>query len=83
MKVWYFMGEFLVALIAQLEDDDKRWGDTWIKRPRKGQEDRIIKRINEYYFEYQEKGTPIPWLKVVGEAMIGWIRDNNPELWPE
>ena len=81
MKVWDFMNEFIDALTGQLEDDDKRWGDTWLKRVRGGQEQRIESDINNYFDQYRNGGTPIPWLKVAGLAMIAWIRDNHPEIW--
>lgn len=83
MHVWDFFGEFAWALFDQLKQDNVRWGDTWLKRTRKGQEDRIFERLNEYYSDFKQNGTPIPWLKVVGEAMIGWIREQHQEYWPE
>lgn len=68
--------KFIAVLTAQVEADQKRWGDTWRKRPREGQEDRIFHRFMDYYDQWKNAGTPIPWLKVAGEALIGWAREN-------
>jgi len=83
-------------LRAQLASDDKRWGDTWLKRPKKGQADRVYERIREYYMDARmaeklldmTKEEPtfidsLPWLKITGEALIGWIRERYPEEFPE
>jgi len=83
MKVWDFLDEFMKAFKIQLENDDSRWGDTWLKRTRKGQEERTIKEFNDYFDKYLNVGTPIPWLKVIGNALICWIREQHPEIWKE
>ncbi len=83
MKIWDFFDEFIKALREQLESDDSRWGDTWLHRTRKGQEDRTIKTFNDYFDQYQKAGTPIPWLKIIGNALICWIRERHPEIWKE
>ena len=77
--VWDYMSEFVKALTTQLESDEKRWGDTWKKRVKLGQETRIYNDITDYYDQWESGGTPIPWLKVAGLAMIAWIRDQSPE----
>jgi hypothetical protein len=83
MKVWDFMKEFTNALEKQLADDDARWGDTWLKRTRQGQEERTITEFNNYFDKYLNAGVPIPWLKIIGNAMICWIREQHPEIWKE
>jgi hypothetical protein len=75
--------EFVKALREQLKKDDARWGSTWIDRPRKGQEERTIKAIQGYFGEYIYNNEPIPWLKVAGNALICWYRENHPEIWKE
>jgi hypothetical protein len=80
-KVWDFMNEFVTALQAQLESDDARWGNTWLNRTREGQEERTIVEFNNYFDKYINAGEPIPWLKIVGNAMICWIREQHPEMW--
>jgi len=74
------MSEFTTALFAQLEEDHERWGDTWRQRDIQGQEERIFAKLREYYDQWKNAGTPIPWLKVAGLAMIGWIRTERPEV---
>lgn len=36
IHVWDYLKEFSEALQNQLEDDEKRWGNTWLKRTREG-----------------------------------------------
>lgn len=72
-----YLPEFMEALKTQLEDDFKRWGDVWKYRTRSGQEERIFARYAEYYNDYQFRGVPIPWLKIVGEALIAWVREQH------
>lgn len=79
--VWDFIKEFSEALQEQLEQDEKRWGNTWLQRGKSNQEFRIQEHIDTYFDQYREVGKPIPWLKIAGLAMIGWIRENHPELW--
>lgn len=81
VKVWDFMPDFLMALRAQLEEDDVRWGDTWLKRLPDGQEERTEEVFNGYFAGWRDKGIPVPWLKVAGGALICWIRDEHPEMW--
>lgn len=83
MKVWDFFPEVMSALEDQLEEDDKVHGDEWLKRTRKGQEDRIFDRLDNYYMDWFLNEVPIPWLKIIGLAMIGWLREKHPEVWPE
>lgn len=80
MNVWDFMKEFSEALQSQLESDQKRWGNTWLQRPMKGQEVRIAERISSYFDQWKNANTPVPWLKIAGLAMIAWIRENHPEI---
>lgn len=83
MHVWDYLQEFSKALQKQLESDEERWGNTWLKRSIDGQEERTIAKYNDYFDQYEEKEQPLPWLKIAGGAMICWIRENHPELWKE
>lgn len=83
LKLWDFIFEFFNALLAHLKEDDKRHGDTWLLRTRKGQEERIFDRFDEYYQDWAQKEVPIDWLAVAGNAMIAWLREKHPEIWPE
>ena len=83
MKVWDFLPEFVSALEAQLKSDELRWGDTWLKRTRKGQNERTIKSLRDKFDQFENVGQQVPWLKVAGEALICFIRENHPEIWPE
>jgi hypothetical protein len=74
-----FLPEITGALAKQLVKDQERWKDTWKKRPREGQEDRIYARFRDYYDQWKNAEVPIPWLKIIGEALIGWMRENHPE----
>ena len=70
-----YLPEFFEALTNQINSDEKRWGDTWKNRPLEGQEDRIFARFKDYKDQLDFAGTPIPWLKVAGEALIAYIRE--------
>lgn len=79
-KLTDYLGEFAEALHKQLIADEKRWGDTWRKRPKEGQEDRTAARYQDYWDRFKNGGEPIPWLKVIGGAYICWLREVHPEL---
>lgn len=96
MKPSDFLDEFVKELRAQLESDNERWGDTWLKRPKKGQADRMFDRVFEYYRDtcladqlndsFDQGATfhdSLPWLKITGESLIGWIRERYPEHFPD
>ena len=78
-KLVEFVGEFAEELTAQLEKDQLRWGDTWKRRPRENQEARAMARFQDYFDQWKNAGTPMPWLKIAGEALIAWVRENHPE----
>lgn len=82
-----FIPEFTEALVAQLQADNERWAetegaDTWLtKREIVGQEARIMGRYIAYWHAYVNDGTPVPWLKITGLALIAFIREQHPEMW--
>lgn len=75
----YFKHEFFPKMLAQMEYDNERWGDTWLMQSRTGQEENIRKRLDEYfdYFEQFEKN--IPWFRIVGYAVIAQAREDHPD----
>lgn len=83
MNTWDFLPEFVAALRAQLESDEQRWGATWRHRDVGGQNERIFARLRDYYDQWRATGTPIPWLKVAGLALIAWVRETHPEVLEE
>jgi len=80
-KTWDYIQEFSDALKNQLEEDDKRWGDTWLQRIPEGQEIRIEEHIKTYFDQFRNASRPIPWLMIAGLTLIAWVRENHPELW--
>lgn len=78
-KLLDYFEEFMKAFFVSLEDDQKRWGDTWKGRSREGQEQRVYARYRDYYDQFANAGVPIPWLKVCGEAFICWVRENHSD----
>ena len=76
VKTWDFLQEFTEALKDQLIADDLRWGDAWLEKPIAEQELHIMDHIYAYEEAFQDNGTPIPWLKIAGLALIAWIREN-------
>ena len=81
-KLVEFLPDFIEAFTKQLESDQDRWGNTWLNRTREGQEQRIEDDYKNYFDQYKYADKPVPWLKVIGNAYIAWIRDNHPELFP-
>jgi hypothetical protein len=75
-----FLPETFEAVKEQLVEDEKRWGDTWMHRPREGQEDRTIARFRDYFDQWEKAGVPIPWEKIIGGAHICMVRENHPEI---
>ncbi len=65
------------SLQMQLENDDIRWGDTWKKRPIKGQFERTKARFRDYVDQFnntEKKDKLFPWLKVMGGEIICLVR---------
>jgi hypothetical protein len=82
-KVYDFLDEFVAAFRKQLESDQERWGNTFLKRTRNGQEERTIRQFNDRFDKYLNGNQPIPWMKIAGDAYIAWVREQHPEIWPE
>lgn len=65
----------------QLYEDEKRYGDTWKERGLvyKGmnQETRWFYKMQDYFEDFMNNGTPIPWDKVIGEAHICKVREKK------
>ena len=84
-----YLPEFIEEFEKQLASDQARWGDTWKKRPigdmngQGDQVDRSMQRFRDYYDMYKgSKGAVnMPWLKVVGEAFICWVRERHPDTY--
>ena len=83
MKIWEILPEVMKAMEEQFHADDVRWGDTWLKRTRKGQEERTIRNFNDKFDKYINAGQPINWLAIAGGAMICSYRERHPEIWKE
>jgi len=83
MNTWDFLEEFEFVFRTQLTEDTKRWGDTWLKRPRKGQEVRTIENYRNKFDKFLNAGEPIDWMKIIGDAYICWVRERHPEIWKE
>jgi len=75
----YFKNEFIPKMLSQLDYDNLRWGDTWLMRPSRPQEIDFQEHINIYIEYFQHFGKKVPWLKVVGYAIIAQAREDHPE----
>ena len=83
IKVTDFMEEFVEALTKQLDSDYEHSGVTGLGLTKLGQEHRFLNLLDDYFYEWDMKGTSMPWLKIAGNAMIAWIRENHPEMFPK
>lgn len=79
-KLTDFMDEFVPALIAHLKGKESHWGNTWLKRSRATLRTRLSAHLMDKCERSLNGDIPIDWLSVVGDAMIGWIRENHPEI---
>mgnify|MGYP003594077215 CR=1 FL=1 len=75
-----YIPDLAKALAEQLDFDQNHWGDTWKKRERNGQELRTKARFDDYFDKFVNAGIPVPWLKIIGGALICWVRDLEAEL---
>jgi len=71
--------EVAELLKAQFVSDRERKGDEWRHLPKEGQAHRIADRFDHYFGQHAWYGAPMPWLKVMGLAMIGLVREIHPE----
>lgn len=79
-KTTDFLDDFVAVLRKDLERGDEKWGDTWLQRPREGQVERIRKYVMDLFDQALHGKKPMRWESLAGEALIGWVRDNHPEL---
>lgn len=76
-NIYDYVPEFMEALEAQLHDDQKRWGDVWKERPMEGQSERIRATFDNYFDAELHGGEEVNWIKVAGNALIAWIRQEE------
>lgn len=81
MRLQDFIDEFCEGLKAQIDEDEQRWGETWRYRTVEGQMDRMMTGFKDYQDQHNLGGMPVPWLKIAGEALIGWVRDHYPQYY--
>ena len=74
-----YLPEVIEALTERLKVDDKKWGDTLKER---GlfygglcQEHRFKNWIDDKWEIWLNSNEDFPWLKIMGEAMIGYVRE--------
>jgi len=75
-----YLPEFFIELENQIYKDNERWGDTWKERSLvwEGltQEERAFNWMHDKFINWSlNKDVSFPWLKMAGEAMIGFIRE--------
>jgi len=85
-RVKDFLSEFVVDLETQLEDDERRWGDTWKKRDIEGQAIRLKVWVKDMFDRLEngdltDEDKQKEYLKLVGGVLINWIRLEYPELY--
>ena len=79
LLIKYFAEELVPKVIEQLENDDARWGETWRHRDAEHQAERIMEDYRNYFDQYKHGGQQMPWLKVIGNAVIAQARIDHPE----
>ena len=79
-KLKNYLPDFMEALEERLDTDDKKWGDTWKHRPRDGQNDRLYLEFERYWDQYDYGHQDVPYLKMVGNLFICWVREYEREI---
>lgn len=74
MKLIEYIPRLAGKLAEQIAEDQLRQGDYWKELPREGQERRIFEKFAEYWDGFLH-GQPIPWMKIIGLAMIALVRE--------
>lgn len=74
-KLYWYVPEVAIALWKQLRSDDARYHTEWLKRGRDGQEERAYAWFAGKMLEFRSQGKPFPWLKMIGEGLIGYVRE--------
>lgn len=69
-----YLPEFIEALKKQLDLFFQVSPHLFSSSPIEGQE-RTRATFNNYFDMFENAGTPVPWLKVAGNALICWIRE--------
>jgi hypothetical protein len=80
MNLVEYLPMFMETVMEQLEQDQLRWGDTWKIRPVEGQDDRMFARFADYKDQFTNANIPVPYQKIVGEALINWVRSTQDYL---
>lgn len=79
-KLTDYLPVFMEIFEKQLNKDEIRWGDTWKHRSMNGQDDRMYMEMMRYFDQYHHGGQPLPYLKIIGNAFINWVREWEKEL---
>ena len=79
-----YIPAFVGEMVERLEEKKQKYGDTWKNRPVLETEEfdhqnvRFFRTIKSA-MEAWENGGEINWVDVANEAMICWVRENDPQ----
>lgn len=79
-----YIPAFAGEMVDRLEEKLVKYGDTWKKRPVEETEEfdhqnvRFMRWMVEKFNEWKESGKEINWIDVANEALICWVRENDP-----
>lgn len=74
-----YVDEVAAMLKDKLVEDEKRYGLEWILRGRNGQLSRFMTWVRTKAQFTAEKGEKFPWESLLGEALIGYVREKYLE----
>lgn len=72
---------FLETFKERLKEDKKKWGNTWKHRSIKGQDERLRQELNAYWDQYDYGNQDLPYLKMIGNIFINWVREYEKEIY--
>jgi len=75
------VNETYVDMMDRLLEKEKKYGNLWKERGlvfnNKDQETRWFEKIKEYYIDFLENGTPMPWVDILNETHICLVREKK------
>lgn len=80
-----YIPAFVEDMLARLEEKKLKWGDKWKKLPVGETEEydhqnvRFFRSIEKAMKEWKEGKGEIDWIDVANEALICWVRENDPQ----
>jgi hypothetical protein len=75
-----YIFRFAELIARSLDDAETSFqSDEWRKIPPEELESEIYSQFERFWVDFSRDGLPMPWHKIAGLALIGWVRTNYPK----